>query len=235
MTHRSLLLLTGCRFGMYPGSTDQGRDISNLYRVLFIAAIPIAAIVYGLILWSIIRYRKRRDAEGLPNQIRYHIPLEITYTVIPVLIVIGLFVATLRTENRVDSISPNPAVVLNATAFQWQWSFAYPQYGITVTGTRSATPSDGPTIELPIGETIHVNLASEDVIHAFFVPQFNFKRDVIPGVHNQFDITIPTAGTFRGECAEFCGLNHGYMTFYIRAVPRAEFQAWIASKRAGGS
>lgn len=231
----SLLVLSGCRFGMPAGSTVQGQDINRLYQILFFTAIPIGVIVYGLILWSIIRYRKRGDTEGLPPQFRYHLPLEITYTLIPVGIVIALFVATARTESRVDAVSSNPAVVLNATAFQWQWTFTYPREGVTVTGTRSNTPAEGPTIELPVGQTIHVNLEAEDVDHAFFVPAFNFKRDAIPGFRSAFDLTIPRAGVFRGECAEYCGLNHGYMAFSIKAVSQAEFEAWIAAHRGGGA
>jgi cytochrome c oxidase subunit 2 len=78
---------------------------------------------------------------------------------------------------------------------------------------------------------VRINLQSADVIHAFFVPEFNYKRDVIPGVTNHFDITIPKAGTFRGECAELCGVNHSDMTFFIKAVPLAEFQAWVAMQQ----
>ncbi len=215
---------------MYPGGTDQGRDISGLYQVLFWTAIPIGGVVYGLILWSIIRYRKRKDTDELPPQFRYHVPLEIAYTVAPILIVVGLFLVTLHTEDKVDYVSPRPAVVLEVTGFQWQWSFSYPQYGITVTGTRAESPEEGPTIVLPVGQTIGVTLHSQDVIHSFFVPTFNFKRDDIPGLTNRFDMTIPRAGTFRGECAEFCGLNHAYMAFYIQAVPVDQFRAWIANQ-----
>ncbi len=230
-----LLSLTSCRFGMFPGSSDQGRDISNLYQVLFMTAIPVGGVVYALILWSIIRYRKRRGDDQLPKQVRYHIPLEVTYTVIPVLVVLGLFAATFRTEQRVDHVSAHPAVVVRVTGFQWQWRFQYPAYGISIVGVPSDDLDEGPTMVLPVGQTVEIDLQSEDVIHAFFVPGFNFKRDVIPGVTNRFDLTIPLAGTFRGECAEFCGLDHAEMTFFVKAVPPAEFQRWVQQQATGGA
>jgi len=101
-----------------------------------------------------------------------------------------------------------------------------PDHGFSVVGV-GGTPTSGPTILLPVGQTVRINLTAADVIHSFFVPDFNFKRDAIPGVTNVFDLTIPRAGVFRGECAELCGVDHSDMTFYIRAVSPAEFQAWV--------
>ena len=95
-------------------------------------------------------------------------------------------------------------------------------------------PGSPPTLMLPVGQVVQINLATEDVIHSFFVPDFLFKRDAVPGIHNRFDWTIPRTGTFRGECAEFCGLDHDAMSFYVKAVPPAEFQQWLASQGASG-
>ena len=222
----SLLALTGCKFGAPPGATEQGQDIAGLYQLMFWIAIGVGGITLGLILFSVVRYRRRSDE--LPKQTRYHVPLEITYTVIPVIIVLFIFAATYRVERRVDRVVPNPDVTVVATAFQWQWRFSYPQYGISVIGS----PTSYPTFEVPVGETIHFDLGAEDVIHAFFVPEFLFKRDAIPGQPNEFDLTIPRAGRFLGECAEFCGLNHATMVFYVKAVPRAEFDAWVEDQQA---
>jgi cytochrome c oxidase subunit II len=221
------MALPACNFGMNPGATQQGHDINGLYRLLFWFAIPIGGIVYGLILWSVIRYRKRKGDDGsLPNQRRYNLPLEIAYTAIPVVIVLVLFGFTLSTMNKVDAVAANPSVTVNVTGFRWQWSFEFPDHGFSVVGV-GGSPTVGPTILLPIGETVQINLRAADVIHSFFVPDFNFKRDAIPGVLNRFDLTIPRVGVFRGECAELCGVDHSDMTFYIRAVPAAQFQAWV--------
>jgi len=211
--------MTGCRFGAPPGATEQGRRIGNLYHLMFYIAIGVAAVVYLLILWCIVRYRRRTDE--LPPQFRYHIPLEVTYTVIPVLIVIGIFVATFRTENRVDAVAADPGVVVNVTAFQWQWRFQYPAQHVQIVGT----PQQPPTMVVPVGKTIQVNLRAADVNHAFFVPAFLFKRDAIPGIDNHFDLNVTRAGTFVGECAEFCGLNHAGMYFHVKAVPPSRFSS----------
>jgi cytochrome c oxidase subunit 2 len=122
-------------------------------------------------------------------------------------------------------------VRVDATAFQWQWRFTYPQYGITIIGT----PTTYPTFEVPVGQTVQIELRAQDVIHAFYVPQFLFKRDAIPGHLNVFDFTVPEAGTFAGECAEFCGLNHAFMGFSVKAVPRSEFDAWVRQQQASQS
>jgi cytochrome c oxidase subunit 2 len=230
----ALLALPACNFGMPPGATEQGHEINSLYRLLFWFAIPIGAIVYGLILWSVIRYRRRKDDDGsLPKQLRYNLPLEIAYTAVPVVIVLVLFGFTLNTMNRVDAVSRDPALVVDVTGFRWQWSFEYPGHGFTVVGV-GGTPTRGPTMVVPVGKTVRFDLHAADVIHSFFVPDFNFKRDAIPGVTNTFDFAIPNPGVFRGECAELCGIDHADMTFYIRAVPTAEFTAWLQQHEGDG-
>jgi cytochrome c oxidase subunit 2 len=225
----SLLALTGCRFGAPGGSTVQGQRIGNLYHLFFYVAIGVGAIVYALIIGVAVAYRRRKnDGDELPRQTRYNIPWEVTYTLIPLFIVIGLFVFTFRTEVAVDHVSKNPAVVVTVTGFQWQWRFDYPS-GASVVGA----PGSPPTMVVPVGQVVQINLFAQDVIHSFFVPDFLFKRDAIPGVQNRFDIIIPKAGVFRGECAEYCGLDHGDMTFYVQAVSPQQFQSWLASHPSG--
>jgi cytochrome c oxidase subunit 2 len=164
----------------------------------------------------------------MPPQFRYHIPIEMLYVAIPFLLVIGLFVATYNTEKHIDSLSADPAVRVDVTAFQWQWRFQYPAYGINIVGT----PQRNPTLVLPANKTVEIRLTASDVDHAFFVPAFLFKRDAIPGFPNTFDLNI-LPGTYRGECAEYCGLNHAYMNFDIRAIPMSQFQTW--ARQQGGS
>ena len=220
-----MAMLTACgRFGAPRGGTEQARDISDLYGLMFSAAIAVAAVVYGLILWSLWRYRRRND--DLPPQFRKHIPLEVLYTIVPVLVVGWLFVATIRTENPIDDLKPGPDLVLNVTGFQWQWKFEYPDHGVSITGG----PDRPPEIWLPIGERVRITLRAPDVIHSFYVPEFLFKRDAIPGTVNEFDFVVEEEGVFRGECAEYCGLEHSQMIFTIRGAPPAEFEDWIAEQ-----
>jgi len=221
-------LLASCSsFGAPSGGTQQGEDINQLWRIFFVAALVVAAVVYGLIAWSIVRYRKRAGAEELPPQFRANIPVEVIYTVIPILVVIGLFVATFRTETKVEHVSSSPRVRVEALAFTWGWRFTYEGSGVIV----ASGPEDGPPqLVLPLGQIVRIHLTSDDVIHAFYVPGFLFKRDAIPGHPTDFNLTPSKAGTYLGECAEFCGLNHAFMTFIVRVVTPTQFTAWLRQK-----
>lgn len=223
-----LLALSACRFGAPPGATEEGRAISDLYRLFVYFALGVGGLTYVLILWAVVRYRRR--SEALPRQTRYHVPAEVAYTVIPVLVVLALFAFTVRTDRRVTSLDSGSTVALRVEAFQWQWRFTYPQLGVEVVGT----PDRPATVVLPVGEPVRVDLHALDVIHAFYVPEFLFKRDAIPGITNRFEFTIPRPGRFRGVCAEFCGLDHDRMVFFIEAVSPQEFERWVAA-RGGGS
>lgn len=221
-----VLSLSACNFGAPSGSDVQGRDIAGLYHTLFWVSIPIAVLVYGLILWSIVRYRKRDDR--IPAQMRENLPIEVAYTLIPILIVGFLFWQTYRTEVKVDRVTAHPAVVVDVTAFQWQWTFHYGEGNVTIYGTANHYP----TLVVPAGETVQINLRSPDVVHSFYVPDFLFKRDAIPGVLNRFDLTIPSPGRWRGQCAAFCGLDHADMIFYVQAMPPAQYQQWLSQQTA---
>ncbi|HTZ10525.1 MAG TPA: cytochrome c oxidase subunit II transmembrane domain-containing protein, partial [Acidimicrobiales bacterium] len=163
-----VMLLGGCNlptFWGYRGSTKQAHNEFLLYSGTVIAAVVVGAFVGGLIIWSVIRYRKRSDE--LPRQFQYHIPLELTYTIVPVIIVLVLFAFTVVVENRVDAVAPDPAVKVHVTAFQWGWSFAYPG-DVTVTGVTTEDPDPvgldgatcapakdclGPGLVIPAGKT----------------------------------------------------------------------------------
>jgi cytochrome c oxidase subunit 2 len=224
-----LLALSGCdtTFGQKKGSTQQSHGISDLWRGSMMAAIVVGAIVISLIIWCVLRYR-HRARDGEPSQRQYNVPLEITYTAIPIIIVLVLFGFSWSVQNDVDALSSNPAVTVEVRGFQWQWQFRYPKDHITITGLPDRTP----VMVLPVGETVRFVLTSRDVIHSFYVPDFLFKRDVIPGVTNRFDISIDKPGMYRGYCAEFCGLDHARMTFAVRALSPADYRAWVARKQA---
>ena len=139
---------------------------------------------------------------------------------------IGLFIATAGVLGQVDSTSGEPALRVQVTGFQWQWRFAYEGTEVAIVGT----PDTDPELVLPVGERIALDLQSADVIHSFWVPQFLMKRDVIPGQTNEIELTLDAEGTYRGQCAEFCGQLHDQMIFSIRAVPADEFATWLANQ-----
>jgi cytochrome c oxidase subunit 2 len=159
-------------FGGYKGATTQGHDTHTLYAWLVIAAIVVGGITLILILWAVFRYRKKSDV--IPKQFQYHIPLEITYTVIPVIIVLIVFFFTVNVENKVDAVIPNPYVKVKVTAFQWGWNFDYPQLHIDVHGVALQNPE----MVLPTGETARITLVSADVVHGFYVRQFMPNREL---------------------------------------------------------
>jgi cytochrome c oxidase subunit 2 len=218
-------------FGMPRGSTEQGEEIFRLWQVFFWAGIVVAALVYGLIAWSLVRYRRRRrDPESeLGRQFHANVPLEIVYTAVPVVIVVALFALSFGTEDRASSVTPNPDVTLRVEAFSWGWRFMFPDDGVEVVSEPSAEGVPGPEILLPLGETTRIELTSNDVIHAFWVHDFLYKRDAIPGHVNEFDVTPTELGTYHGVCSEFCGIHHAYMTFTVRVVAPSEFDAWLTA------
>ncbi len=223
------VLLGGCSLA-YPaaGGTVQGQDIRSLYDILLIPVVVIFVLVEGLLVWALLRYRGRRA--NLPHQTHGNNLLEITWTVIPTLIVLVVFALSMQTLGKVDAKSSDPALVVDVTGKQWFWDFSYPVQKVTVSGAGQE-----PVIDLPVGETILIRLHSDNVIHSFYVPGFLFKRDVIPGLGNQFDINITTPGIYRGQCAEFCGFGHADMRFSIQAVSQAEFASWIAGQQAAAA
>jgi cytochrome c oxidase subunit II len=220
------VLLTGC--APQP-ATEQGRAIYWVYNFFMVAAAVVFVVVGGLIVWSVVRYRDD-GSEGEPSQVHGNRTIEAVWTLVPLLIVIVLVVASFRAQNRVNYQSPRPAVIVRVIAFQWQWRFEYPDSGVEVVGTKSRPA----VLVLPVGQPVHVRLTSADVQHGFYIPRLLYKRDAIPGRINDFDMTITAAGTYQGVCGFICGLAHSDMGFLVHAVPPDEFQRWLATNGAPG-
>ena len=205
--------------------TEQARDIDRIWNGFLVIALAVGALVAFLVAYVVIRFRRRDDR--LPRQVHEHIPMELAYTAVPFLVVVGLFAATFVSVRALDRVDDHPDLVVDVVGFQWQWQFHYPESGITV------APGDDtiPTLVLPAGERVRFDLTSADVIHSFWIPGFRFKRDAFPDQHTSFEVDIAeTTGTFDnvGVCAEFCGLDHQAMRFSVRIVTPAEFGDWIA-------
>ena len=226
-----VIAATGCstRFGLPKPASEEGGDVVDLWRILFVTALAIGALVVGLIGWSVVRYRRRSgtSAGGEPPQFRDHVRLELFYTAVPLVIVAVLFGLTVATQRRVTHIDARPDLRVEVTGFQWGWRFGYPEAGVTVVGDSNHAP----TLVLPVGRTVGFTLSSHDVIHSFFVPAFLDKRDLVPGTDNRVDVTTTRVGRFTGLCAEFCGLDHARMGFVVEVVPPAEFDAWLAAQQ----
>jgi cytochrome c oxidase subunit 2 len=230
----AVLVLAGC--GSLTPVTKEGVEIRDLYNVLFVAAAVIFVLVEAAIVFAVLRYRRRGDM--LPPQFHGNNLLEVVWTVVPLLIVAGLFVLGWGTLNRVEAKADNPRVRVNVLGFQWQWQFTYegerldlpagqPPEDLAIKGTIAKPP----VVVLPVGEPIRFNTEAQDVIHSFYVREFLFKRDAFPGHVNTFDLTITEPGDYGGQCTEYCGLAHQAMRFVIRAVPRPQYERWLVEAK----
>jgi cytochrome c oxidase subunit 2 len=231
----ALLLLTGCT--LEPAS-EQAHGIKTLYEITFAFAAVIFVVVGGLIVWFAVRYRRKPGDDELPPQIHGNSTIEVVWTAIPTLIVLVLFVLSAIELGNLDTAPASPKPMrIDVTGFQWQWRFAYPDFE---TGNGNALFVEGtsgqvralPTLHLPVNQPIHFHLESQDVIHDFFIPNFLFKRDVVPGHPNDFVMTPDRLGAFPGKCAELCGLYHSRMLFNVVVQPQAQFQLWARAATA---
>jgi cytochrome c oxidase subunit 2 len=243
-----LILLSGCsaegignafsHFG-WPGKgiSLQAHRMYDLWIAAVIAALIVGFLVWGLIFWCLIRYRKRGDE--LPVQTRFNMPMEVLYTVTPILIVAVLFYYTAIVQTGVDKLSKNPDQVVEVVAFKWNWQFNY-RDGVgkdahTVASTLG-TSDVIPLLVLPTGRSIRFEETSRDVIHSFWVPELLFKRDVFPGIiRNAFEVTLDKPGRYVGRCAELCGTYHAFMQFELVAVTPDKFDKFLQAKKDGAS
>jgi cytochrome c oxidase subunit 2 len=209
--------------------TEEGQAVYGLYNLFLYIAAVVFVLVSGLVIWSVVRYRRRDDE--LPKQTHGNNRLELTWTLIPTVIVLVLFVFTLQAQDKVLDQSGDADVDITVTAFQWSWRFTYEGTGAEVLGA----PDRIPEMVVPVGQTIRVKLISADVVHSFYVPQTLFKRQAIPGTENEFDLTFEKEGLYHGQCTQFCGLQHPDMVFRVRVVTQGEYQSWLAAETRRGA
>ncbi len=241
-----LMLLSGCSlegfgdaFGHFgwpgPGISLEAHRMYDLWIASVIAALVVGFLVWGLIFWCVIRYRKRGDE--LPVQTRFNMPMEVLYTATPVLIVCVLFYYTAIVQTDVNKLSKNPDQVVEVVAYKWQWQFNYRDgQGAEAETVASTTGSADviPLLVVPVGKKILFEETSRDVIHSFWVPELLFKRDVFPGsIRNKFEVTLDTTGRYVGRCAELCGTYHAFMQFELVVVSPEKFDQFLQAKQDG--
>ena len=236
----AIVLLTvasaSAQSGQPAGITDEARDMHTLYVFTLVLAVVVFVIVEAALLYSLVRFRKKSDA--LPPQTHGSSIVELIWTGIPVLIVISLFTYSSIVLRNVEK-GPDPnAVVVDVTGFQYQWEFAYHldaegnnlDAKSAPTITLIGTAKNEPVIRIPVNEPIEFRLKSNDVIHSFYVRDFLYKLDVIPGRDNRFTVTAREEGVYIGQCAELCGLNHSLMRFQLEVMSRERFNEWVAAE-----
>jgi cytochrome c oxidase subunit 2 len=203
--------------------------MASNWAIFLVVAACVGVLVAGLIVYPLVRWR-RKPGDAEPPQFGNNYPLEIAWTIVPLIVVGGLFVATYRAEAGVDAVSDRPSAIVAVDAYRWGWSFAY-RGGPTVGGASDGPASLGvaqpmPELVLPLGETTRIELSASDVDHGFWIPDFLFKRDAIPGQTTAFDLSPTKLGIFEGRCSAFCGLEHERMLFRVRVVTPTAFAAW---------
>jgi len=236
------VVLSGCapdadsdlaRLALPVGSTDRTQDIWELWLGAWIAVLVIFLLVFGLIVYAMVRYRRRSEDE-IPAQVRYNLPIEALYTFAPVIIVAVFFFHTVTSQNNVLERVDNPDHTVEVIGSKWQWAFNYLDEDATQGDDvyDYGTPQEPAELWLPVNESVRFDLKSPDVIHSFWIPEFYFKMDVVPGKVNSFDLSPTRTGTFTGRCAELCGLYHSRMIFKVNVVTRAEYDAHLEDLKA---
>jgi cytochrome c oxidase subunit 2 len=282
--------LSGCSWsealgmGWPEGITPEAHVNRELWVGAVIASLVVGVIVWGLIFWSVAFHRHKQSDTELPRQFGYNMPLELALTVTPFLIISVLFYFTVVVQEKMLHVAKDPEVVVDVTAFQWNWKFGYQRINfkdgtLTYNGADEArkkamvskpegkdargeervgpvhgintedrtylnfdhvetlgTSDEIPVLVLPAGKRIEFQLAAADVIHAFWVPEFLFKRDVLPhpienNSVNVFQVEqITKTGAFVGHCAEMCGTYHSMMNFEVRVVSANDFKAYLQQR-----
>lgn len=238
------MLTAGCadevqRGWMPPGVTDHSEITTRLWTGSWISALLVGALTWGLILWCVVAYRRRGTDTGFPPQLRYHVPLEVMYTVIPFMIVGVLFYYTSRDQAVIENLDDQHDLEIEVVGKQWSWDFNYLDEDVYETGLQVDTgdipaEEEVPTLYLPVDQSVLLEIEARDVIHSFWVPQFLYKKDMIPGRTNFYQFTPTVTGTYVGKCAEFCGEYHSAMLFTVKVVEQEEFDAEMERLREAG-
>lgn len=243
----SLMMLSACdaeterqlsNWAMPESGTEQGESIYELWKWSWVAALITGAIVWGLIFYACWRYRRRSEDE-IPVQTRYNLPLEIFYTIAPIMMVVVFFYWTVKTQDHVLERDPEPDHVVQVVGQQWSWTFNYSLDAKDLDGPvvfTSGTGSQIPTLVLEVDKTTEFRLSSPDVIHGFWVTGFLMKMDVIPGQsgedRNSFQVTPKEVGSYAGKCTELCGVSHSRMLFNVEVVDSDDYAAYIQKLQA---
>ncbi len=222
--------LTGCSsisgFGFEPGLSSINDISLSLWQGAWIAAAIVGAITLVLIVWPAIFHRKKVGAPEFPKQTQYNVPIEIVYTVIPLIIIAGLFYFTVIKQSEIQK--SDPAAVMHeigVNAVQWAWQFTYPVAGenAVVTGI----PGQPATLVVPLGERVRYTLTSSDVVHGFWIPAFMIQLQNIPGVTNYIEFTAKKLGSFPGRCNILCGRAHTQMLFTVKVVTPDQYKSFL--------
>lgn len=226
------------------GVTAISHDVYSLHMLIFWICVAIGVVVFGAMFWSIYHHRKSRGA--IPAQFHESTLVEIVWTVIPMLILIGMAIPATKTLIRMAD-TRDAELTVKVTGYQWRWQYDYLNEGVQFFSTLSTPQAqirnlaskgehyllevDNPLV-VPVGKKVRILTTAADVIHSWWVPDLGWKKDAIPGFINESWTLIEKPGVYRGQCAELCGKDHGFMPIVVKALPEAEFKQWLAQMQA---
>jgi cytochrome c oxidase subunit 2 len=230
-------VLAGCTQqqlqGFLPGdpeTTDHTGPIIGLWTTSWIVLLAVGLITWGLIIWAAVAYRRRKGQVGLPVQLRYNLPIEIFYTIVPLILVLGFFAFTARDQTQIEA-NNDPEVHIQVYGKRWAWDFNYVDSNVYSPGVQAELLEDGgvdedelPVLYLPVNKRVEINIESRDVIHSFWILDFLYKKDMIPAKSNYLYFIPMKEGTYHGKCAELCGEYHSLMLFTVKVVSEAEYE-----------
>lgn len=235
-------------YNLPTGVTETADEVYRLHMIIFAVCCIIGVIVFGAMIYSIIKHR--RSVHPKPADFHESTTVEIAWTIVPFVILIGMAIPAAGTLIRMEDVRGSDMTV-KVTGYQWKWHYDYVGENVSFFSTLSPESNrarqldsgidpntvpnylvdvDNPLV-LPVGQKIRFLITSNDVIHAWWVAEFAVKKDAIPGYVNEIWTKIEQPGTYRGVCAELCGRDHGYMPIVVKAVPLPEYQAWLAQQK----
>lgn len=243
------LALTGCSAELQRGYLPDAAGVTNhtdriigLWTTSWIVLLIVGLIAWGLMGWALVVYRRRKGETGMPQQLRYNMPIETLFTVIPLVLVVGFFAFTARDMEAIEAKVENPDVVIEVIGKQWSWDFNYVDENVydsgiqaQVEGAELGVMDTLPTLYLPVNKSVRIDLTARDVIHSFWVVEFLYKKDMFPGRWNHMYFTPTKEGDYVGKCAELCGEYHSMMLFNVKVVSEAEYESRMAELAAAGN
>lgn len=229
--------------GFQPASSPLGSMTSNGWTIVLYIITAVTIFVCLLLLICIVRYNRR--ANPVPARFTHNTPLEIAWTLVPVLILVAIGAYSLPALFRSQEMPNNPDLVIKAIGHQWYWSYEYPNDGVAFDALmlekdalaeagyaedEYLLAADNPVV-VPVGKTVLVQVTATDVIHSWTVPAFAVKQDAVPGRIAQLWFSVDKEGVFFGQCSELCGINHAYMPIVVKAVSQEKYDAWLAGAK----
>ncbi|MEM6781321.1 MAG: cytochrome c oxidase subunit II [Pseudomonadota bacterium] len=225
--------------GLQNSASPRMDRLIEFHDLLLVIITLIVIFVTALLVWVMIRYN--RKANPTPATFTHNVPIEILWTVVPVVILIIIAIPSFKMLYYLDRVE-DPDMTLKVSGYQWGWEYSYPDYEIEAYRADMITDDDLDTyipeglgrrlletynpIVLPINQNIQVIVTASDVIHSWTVPAFGVKKDAVPGRLNETWVLVTKPGVYFGQCSEICGINHAYMPIAVYAVPEEEFVAW---------